>query len=137
MPLIKLIYRILHFEAWLDHDESVNKTFYLITLIFASISGLCIHGLFVFFGANIKWKFAYILALLFACVLSYFFITVRLQKEFIKNGFDKYYYNFGRYNTLVKPILFMFLFAVIVVSILLTRHICVDILARSLDRALV
>jgi len=123
MSLIKLLYIILHYEAWTDHEESVNRTFYIITLLVSSIIGLFIHGLFSFYGANTQWIFTYILSILFSCYVCYYFIIEHLQKQFTIDGLDKYYYNFGKYNIFVKTILFLLLMGLIIISALIVRNI--------------
>jgi undecaprenyl pyrophosphate phosphatase UppP len=113
--MIRFIYKIVHFETSLDHKDDVMKSF-LFIWIFASIIPFVLLYLMYnkFIERSIYLDYALVLMAILISILLYYAIRIRQAKTFIERGLDREYYDFGRYNTILKTLAILAILGLII-----------------------
>ena len=113
MKVIRFIFRLIHFNSYPTVLQNVEKTFYIISLILLPIIAFPI--LFIFYHPNYKHSIGSSTLLQLTIVVFLYFLYRKAEKPIIKsfmmNGYDKEFYDWGRYNTILKWLIAMILIA--------------------------
>lgn len=106
--MIKLLYKIIHYEPSVDHKDNVKRSFYLIWGMISSVPGMVIYIYYnsipdktllsdiIFFGIEIL-----------VLGLIYYMLVVRTAKLYIETNIGFEFYDFGKLNHILKTIVFL------------------------------
>ena len=102
--MIRFIYKLIHFEGSIDHRENVMKSFLFIWIFVSIIQFVFLYLLYIrFTERNTSFDYTFLLIAILTSVLLYYLIRVRQVKIFFDKGIDKEYFDFGKYNGILKP----------------------------------
>jgi hypothetical protein len=113
MKVIRFIFKLIHFNSHSLLLPGVEQTFFRISLILGPLVVFPI--LTIFHYANDKYNAGFNKLWDLAIVGFVYFLYRRAEKPIIKsfvmNGYDKEFYDWGRYNTILKLLISMILLA--------------------------
>lgn len=113
--MLRLLYKLLHFEGRPDHVENVKTSFVLIWLFIATFIYVLMSMFYVkIFERSIELKSPIFLTEVMVCAFLYYWIAVRYPIIFLRKGWDREYYNFGKYSDYIKPLFFLLMMALLV-----------------------
>lgn len=112
--MIKFLYKIIHYEASFDHKTNVRRSYFLIIGIIITLPVSLLYLLYNGMSKKDLLTDIVFLGILAATArIIYFLVRKDFRSFLIKSkGFD--YYDFGRYNTMFKTLLFLFIIGLII-----------------------
>lgn len=115
--MVKFLYKIIHYELSPDHKDNVLRSFYFIWAIITTLPVIAIYVLFknYSFGESFDEVLFYGIEIT-VIGFTYYLIVIREAKFFIETPVGKEYFDFGKFNGILKILAFLFLFGLVVVS---------------------
>jgi hypothetical protein len=115
--MVKLLYKIIHYELSPDHKDNVLRSFYFIWAIITTLPVIAIYVLFrnYSFGESLFNELLFYGIEITVICFTYYLIVIREAKLFIETPVGIEYFDFGKFNGILKILAFLFLLGVVVV----------------------
>jgi RsiW-degrading membrane proteinase PrsW (M82 family) len=113
--MIKFLYKVIHYEPTAEHNTNVSRSFLLITTLIITLPLSILYLLYDSINRKNSLTDVFFLIIAVALItIVYLLIRKTWKMYLIKNtGFQ--YYNFGKYNTLLKTFIVLLLIGFIIV----------------------
>lgn len=113
--MIKLLFKILHFESTPNHKNNVGNTFLFIWIFSSIIQYIIFYKICLIFKIQVQLHdYYFLLGTLLISFTTYYIIYFRILINFERKGLDKEFYDFGKLNKIIKPTI-LCLFLIIIV----------------------
>jgi hypothetical protein len=114
--MIRLLYKIIHFEGDVDHSKNIGNTFLFIWIVLSSLSLAFVYLIFTILELrNGVLDYALLATGLFASIVLYYLIRIKQAKSFVEKGWDRDFFDFGKSNRFLKPLVVLLIFTFITV----------------------
>jgi len=116
--MIKLLFKIIHFESDEDHSKNIHNTFLFIWIVLSIIGFVLVYLLFTLLELrNRMLDYFLVTTGLLVSVVLYYLIRIKQAKSFVERGWDKNYFDYGILNRLLKPlIVLLIIFSIVLIS---------------------
>lgn len=113
--MIKLLYKIIHYEPSPDHKDNVMRSFHFILALTSILPILLLYIVYMKIPiTHIAKDFVFCGIGIAILGSTYYLIVVRQAKVFTETTIGRQYYDFGKFNTLLKTLAFLLLVGLVI-----------------------
>jgi hypothetical protein len=112
--MIKILFKIIHYEPTLDHKSNVERTFGLINVIIVLLPIGFLYLIYKDMSVKGLYTDLVFLAIEAATAGLIYFPIKKASKPYVETNVGFEYYNFGKYNTILKTLAFLLLVGFII-----------------------
>lgn len=114
--MIRLLFKVIHYEPSPDHKDNVMRSFNLIWILLSTLPAGLIYLIYKRTPEkNEAAELLFFASEILVIGLIYYIIVTRKSKVFIESEVGTHYFKFGKFTNVLKPLVLLMTLGVIII----------------------